>query len=250
MAQKFHRPYLTASCVRRGYQPLRVPRVLPSASAPEALVWRIVVLITATVPLAVYGRPHSSRDCAMDLFVHAAIAHEAVIEHFARASGTIVIPISSHDVLLADKAIEEVRGPPDRARVKRIAGRNEWGVRVARLPLAPAARGKPRGRPASGAAFSLRVRTRAMRPQSRARRGRGGHEACRSCGATRGRARRERRRSQVPSPVLEAAFSWTSTARARSSRSAPQAAACASAGRRLPTVPCPRITRRVPETPS
>src|SRR5687768_11288848 len=135
----------------------RVPRGLPEASTPEAhrlagSLW----LITASVPLAVYGPAAlEPRLRDLDWVAEAALAHETVVEHFSRARGTVVIPMKLFTMFSSlDKAIAEVgegRAAIERA-MKRIAGCEEWGLRVTRLPGTPAA-AQGVNRPASGAAF-------------------------------------------------------------------------------------------------
>lgn len=217
----------------------RVPRGLPEAAAPEAhrlaaSLW----LITATVPLAVYGPAAlEPRLRDLDWVADAAVAHEAVVEHFARTRGAVVIPMKLFTMFSSlDKAIEEVgEGRAEIARaMKRIAGSEEWGVRVARLPPTPAA---TRGRaqpPASGAAFlAARKEARDATATARAAAIAAADEAFTRLGRHAREASRRERRQEPGSnpPVLEAAFLVTSAARARFKAEARrQAAACASAG--------------------
>ena len=217
----------------------RVPRGLPEASAPEAhrlagSLW----LITATIPLAVYGPAAlEPRLRDLDWVAEAAVAHEAVVEHFARARGTIVIPMKLFTMFSSlDKAIEEVgeeRAEIARA-MKRIAGSEEWGVRVARLPAAPAASRGSAARPASGAAFlAARKDARDATAVARAAAIAAADQAfARLRRHARDARRRERRQEPGTNPpVLEAAFLVASAARARFKAEARrQAAACASAG--------------------
>lgn len=217
----------------------RVPRGLPEATAPEAhrlatSLW----LITANVPLAVYGPAAlEPRLRDLDWVAEAAVAHEAVVEHFARARGTAVIPMKLFTMFSSlDKAISEVsegRSAIERA-MKRIAGCEEWGLRVTRRP-GPSAVARPAAdRPLSGAAFlaakkDARDATAVARAAAIA-----AADAAFDRLARHAREARRRERRQEPGtnpPVLEAAFLVKSTARARFKIEARrQAAACASAG--------------------
>ena len=130
--------------VRAGRRPAlaRVPHGLAGAAPPEAhrlagSLW----LITAAVPMNVYG-PEALEPRLRDLdwVSETAVAHEAVVEHFSRGRGAVVVPMKLFTMFSSlDKAIEEVgegRAAIARA-MKRIAGCYECGVRVARLPAAP-----------------------------------------------------------------------------------------------------------------
>jgi len=139
----------------------RVPPGLPGGSPPEAQriassLWAIV----SYVPLDVYGPPHLEpqlRD--LDRVSAIAVAHEAVVEHFARSRTATVVPMKLFTMFSSlDKALDDVggrRGTIERV-MRRIGGCEEWGVRVTRAPgtAAPAAGGNG-SRPASGAAFLM-----------------------------------------------------------------------------------------------
>jgi hypothetical protein len=221
----------------------RVPAGLPGATRPGASrlagsLW----LITAEVPLEVYGPQHLEarlRDLAWVSEV--AVAHETVVEHFARSRGVVVIPTKLFTMFSSlEKAIEEVgdgRAPIERA-MKHIAGCEEWGIRISRTPT-PAIRGTSArtSLPTSGAAFlaarrdardaikSLRLAAIAAADAAFDRLVRHARDA----------KRRERRPEPGANPpVLEAAFLVTAGARARFKAEARrQAAACAAAGAEL-----------------
>jgi hypothetical protein len=221
----------------------RVPAGLPGASRPgvdrlAGSLW----LITAEAPLDVYGPPHLEaqlRDLAWVSEV--AVAHETVVEHFARSRGAVVIPTKLFTMFSSlEKAIEEVgsgRAAIERA-MKHIAGSEEWGIRISRT-AAPAIRetSVPTRQPASGTAFlaarkdardaskSLKLAAIAAADAAFDRLGRHARDA----------RRRERRQEPgVNPPVLEAAFLVTARARARFKAEARrQAAACAAAGTEL-----------------
>ena len=217
----------------------RVPRGLPEATTPEAhrlaaSLW----LITARVPLAVYGPAAlEPRLRDLDWVAEAAVAHEAVVEHFARARGTVVIPMKLFTMFSSiEKAISEVaEGRPaiERA-MKRIAGSEEWGLRVTRVPGTSPAAQKSADRPASGTAFlAARKSARDATAVARAAAIAAADEAFARLERHAREARRRERRQEPGTnpPVLEAAFLVTSTARARFKAEARrQAAACASAG--------------------
>ncbi len=221
----------------------RVPSGLAGATRPEAprlagSLW----LVTADVPLDVYGPQHlEARLRDLEWVSKTAIAHEAVVEHFARGRGAVVVPMKLFTMFSSmKKAIDEVgqgRATIERA-MKHIAGSEEWGIRIARKPGAPppGASGKTT-RPTSGAAFltarkeardatgSLRMAALAAADAAFTRLGRHAKDA----------RRRERRQEHGANPpVLEAAFLVTAGARARFKAEARrQAAACAAAGAEL-----------------
>jgi hypothetical protein len=221
----------------------KVPTGLPGATRPRGnrlagSLW----LITAEVPLDVYGPSHLEtrlRDLAWVSEV--AVAHETVVEHFARSRGVVVIPTKLFTMFSSlEKAIAEVgagRAAIERA-MKHIAGSEEWGIRISRKPL-PAIRGTSArtSQPTSGAAFlvarkdardartSLRLAAIAAADAAFDRLGRHARDA------------KRRERGQEPGanpPVLEAAFLVTAGARTRFKAEARrQAAACAAAGAEL-----------------
>jgi hypothetical protein len=227
--------------VRAARRPGRAgtPRGLPEATTPEAhrlaaSLW----LITASVPLAVYGPAAlEPRLRDLDWVAEAAVAHEAVVEHYTRARGTVVIPMKLFTMFSSlDKAISELaegRAAIERA-MKRIAGCEEWGLRVTRLPGAPAAARGAADRPATGAAFlAARKHARDATTVARAAAIAAADEAFARLGRHAREARRRERRQEPGTnpPVLEAAFLVNSTARARFRAAARrQAAACAAVG--------------------
>jgi len=221
----------------------RVPAGIPGATRPLAhrlagSLW----LITADVPLDVYGPRHlEARLGDLEWVSAVAIAHEAVVEHFTRARGAVVIPTKLFTMFSSlEKAIEEVgegRATIECA-MKHIAGSEEWGIRISRksggtLP----GRATRAARPASGAAFlaarkeardasaGLRLAAIAAADAAFERLGRHARDV----------RRRERRQEPGANPpVLEAAFLVTAGARARFKAEARrQAAACAAAGAEL-----------------
>jgi hypothetical protein len=231
--------------VRAARQPslARVSAGLARATHPRAhrlagSLW----LITADVPLDVYGPDHlEARLGDLEWVSATAIAHEAVVEHFACGRGLAVIPMKLFTMFSSiEKATEEVghgRDTIERA-MKHIAGSEEWGIRISRRPgAATPADSNMTSQPTSGAAFltarkaardataSLRLAALAAADAAFDRLGRHAKDA----------RRRERRpEAGVNPPVLEAAFLVTAGARARFKAEARrQSAACAAAGAEL-----------------
>lgn len=111
----------------------RAPRGLPATGAVRTLdagdgLW----LVVADAPLARYGSEPIERRLGDLRWVSAcALAHEAVIEHVARR-GTVV-PMKLFTLFAGDeRAVAHIRRRrPALARLlRRIAGRQEWGVRL------------------------------------------------------------------------------------------------------------------------
>jgi hypothetical protein len=121
-------------------------------------------LVVADAPLPRYAAASIEtglRD--LDWVSRCAVAHEAVIEHVARA-GTPIVPLKMF-TLFADDAravahVGRLRKKID-GLLRRVAGRQEWGLRVMldeRRALARAA-GDGNGTPASGTAFLLQKKS-------------------------------------------------------------------------------------------
>ena len=141
----------------------RVPRGLPAATpaVPAQLAERLWV-VHAEVPLDQYGPgPLEVSLKDLDWVSRIALAHEAVVEHFAALAGVTVIPMKLFTMFSnVERALAGMRG--QRAELKRVfarlAGCEEWGVRVLRSE-----RQKPAtatARPSTGTAF-LAARKRA-----------------------------------------------------------------------------------------
>lgn len=136
----------------------RVPPGLPGASRPVPVrlapsLW----LIVADVPLRTYG-PKVLERALRDIpwVADTALAHEAVVEHFTRVRGAVVVPMKLFTMFsTVERAVAEISRKLDaiEAVVLRIAGCEEWGVRIVRssLPQPPARRRSGK----SGAAFLL-----------------------------------------------------------------------------------------------
>src|SRR5262245_8064664 len=118
-----------------------VPGGLPGAFAPEVRqVNRSLWLVSARVPLDVYGPDHlEPRLRDRDWVSKVAVAHEAVVEHFARTRSTTVIPLKLFTMFSSiEKALDDVlarQGGIERA-MRHISGAEEWGIRVLRAHAA------------------------------------------------------------------------------------------------------------------
>jgi len=215
----------------------RVPGGLAGAGRPQAYqaakgLW----LIAAEVPLARYGPSElEPRLRDLDWVSRVALAHEAVVESFARRRGAVVIPAKLFSMFsTAQKAIDDVA----RRRVQiervmaRIAGSEEWGIRVTRQRAAAVA--APQARANSGAAFLAgRKAARDAVANARAEAADAARRAflrlARLAGDT--HQREPRQEPGTNPPILEAAFLVRVGARARFLEEARrQAAACAAAG--------------------
>jgi hypothetical protein len=202
-------------------------------------------VIAADVPLDIYG-PSRLEPRLRDLewVSKAAVAHERVVEHFARMRNTTVLPMKLFTMFSSiDKAVANVRArrPTLERAMRHIAGCEEWGIRVFRsltqesTPRTASRTSKSTGSSATGGTAFLLARKDA-RDAARAARVEAMTGADRAFERLRRFARdarrRERRREPGSNPpILEAAFLVATTSRARFKAEARrQAAACASAG--------------------
>jgi gas vesicle protein GvpL/GvpF len=111
----------------------RAPRGLPDTSAPRTLaVGDDLWLVVGDAPLARYGAEPLARGLRDLQWVSScALAHEAVVEHVARTATTV--PLKLFTLFASDtRAVSHVAGLQPRLGrlVERLAGRQEWGVRV------------------------------------------------------------------------------------------------------------------------
>jgi hypothetical protein len=212
------------------------PEGLPHARTPRAVqaapaIW----LIVADVPLSSYGPDRLEQTLKnLDRVATLAVAHEAMVEHFARLSGVTVLPMKMFTMFsTVDRAIAEMRARQKdlQAALKRVAGCEEWGVRVTarprQLPRAPSSR------PQSGTAF-LTARKQArdsVRISAHTAR-----EAAAAAFTELSRlARESRQRDETPAgatpPLLDAAFLIEVRERAKFRSAAKRlASACSAAG--------------------
>jgi gas vesicle protein GvpL/GvpF len=110
----------------------------PAASALGASLW----MVTATVPLDVYGPSRlEPRLRDLDWVSQVAVAHEAVVEYFARPAASTVVPMKLFTMFsTVDKAVRDIasKNRAIRQAMRRIAGAEEWGVRIFRRDGRPA----------------------------------------------------------------------------------------------------------------
>ena len=211
----------------------------PEAAALGAGLW----LVTSDVPLDVYGPGRLEPKLQdLDWVAEVAVAHEGVIEHFARMKTATVVPMKLFTMFSSrERAIADLsrRRAQLAAVIRRVAGCEEWGIRVTRSSVPPVvARGgrtaRAGGDPATGAAF-LAAR-RDARDAAKAARGEAAAAAQSAFGRLTHVARDSHVREPGPQggsnpPILEAAFLVPAKARARFKAEAKrQAAACAAAG--------------------
>jgi gas vesicle protein GvpL/GvpF len=130
---------------------------LPGSGRPHLVeLGRSRWAVVSPVPLDRYGEAAiAERIRDLDWVTSVAVAHEAVVEHFARARGSTVVPMKLLTIFSSsERLIRDLRTGQAgiSAAIARIRGAREWGVRVMR---AQPARQPPRRRASiqSGAAF-------------------------------------------------------------------------------------------------
>lgn len=219
----------------------KAPRGLPGASVPALLrVSRALWLVVADAPLKTYGPGNLEQHLAdMDWVGRIALAHEEVVEHFARKAMTTLIPMKLFTMFSSRaRATADVgsRKAGIDASMRRISGAEEWGIRVLSGPVErPAARVTPR--PASGTAF-LAAKKRA-RDDTRSATLAAAAAASQVYERLSKLARDSTRRDRAPAegtipPLLDAAFLVPTAKRSRFTQTARrEAAACAKAGARV-----------------
>ncbi len=140
------------------------PGGLPDCAPPRALaVEDRLWLVVADAPLPRYsGESIQEKLSDLSWVSDCALAHEAVVEHFADAEA--VLPMKLFTLFSSDeRALAHVRGSRERLDrvLDRVAGQVEWGVRIhldearAREVMAERARGGD-GRQGAGTSFLLR----------------------------------------------------------------------------------------------
>ena len=190
----------------------RVPPGLPGGSRPDAhrlsgSLW----LITADVPLDVYGPADlEPRLRDLDWVSNAALAHEAVVEHFSRAKAAVVVPTKLFTMFSSmDKAVADVgagKTAIERAMPAGSEGEGAVGSR-ARASRRGEVSGAAFGRPGKGARdLSARVRATSLAAAETAfeRLSRHARDA---------QQRPRRQEAGSSPPILEAAFLVTAGAR-------------------------------------
>lgn len=114
----------------------RVPDGMPGAGRPRACALsKRLWLIAADAPLALYGAEAIERGLKdLDWVSRAAVAHEAVVEHLARAAGTdAVVPMKIFTLFSSDERAQAhilARRKKLERVLLRVRGSAEWGVRL------------------------------------------------------------------------------------------------------------------------
>jgi hypothetical protein len=184
---------------------------VPGGTAPSLLpVGESLWLVTSEVPLERYGPgPVSSVLQDLERVSEIALAHEAVVEQFARQRGCTVVPMKLFTMFSTPaKAVAEMRGRMDEIApvLDRIAGAHEWGVRVVRRRGATPAGARVRA--TTGTAFLAARKQARDEVRETARQAAQAAEA--AFDALAPLARASRRRDGAPAgaipPLLDAAF--------------------------------------------
>ena len=133
-------------CVIAAARPPRLTGSSKTARVPHGLarmgrvrfleVGRGLHAAVADAPLAIYGEAAIARHASsVDWVSRAAVGHDAVVEYFARHSGPRggVLPMKLFTLFSSDaRALDHLR--QERSRIdrliKRVAGHDEWGIRV------------------------------------------------------------------------------------------------------------------------
>jgi len=225
---------------RRQPDPSQAPIGIPGAERPAALkVTPSLWLIAAPVPLDRYG-PGALEPLLGDLdhVARIAVAHEEVVEYFAADRTLTVVPMKLFTMFSSDeRAVADImkrRGLLDAA-MNRIAGAEEWGVRVTGGP--PRSAAAAAASPPSGTAF-LAAKKRARDAMTQAKVA-AAEAAVATLDRLTGLAREVSRRTAVPPagmapPLLDAAFLVPDAARERFKEAAlEQAAVCEQAGAQM-----------------
>ena len=220
---------------------MKAPKGVPGAAHPEALqVSGSLWLVVAEVPLDIYGPgPLESHLANMDWVGRTALAHEELVEHFARRPGTTVIPMKLFTMFSTPaRATSEIRARMHtiEASLRKIAGAEEWGIRVVRSDR-PAAVSRVDDRASSGAAFLAgKKRARDDARNAKLAAARAAEQAYERLAKLSKDARRRDDAASAagPQPLLDAAFLVAAGKRATFTQTARQeAAACARAGARM-----------------
>jgi len=228
---------------------LRLPPGLSGGTRPAlTAAGDGLFIVTSQVPLDPYGpRVLERRLRNLDWVAETALAHETVVERLARVERATVVPMKMFTMYSSiDKALEDIRARRQsiEAAVARVAGCEEWGVRITKTedrgPKTEGRRATGDGRgvgTGSGAAFLMA--RKAARDEARISRARSQAAAEAAFGDLERLARDVRRRHSEREagsnpPVLEAAFLVASGARARFNAAARRhARACAADGAEL-----------------
>ena len=200
----------------------KAPQGLPGAGRPGiAAVAASFWLVTAGVPLRSYG-PGPLEVSLRDVrwVTDVAVAHESVVEFFARQAGVTVVPMKLFTMFSSEhRAISETRSRlrEIEAVVTRIAGCEEWGVRITYQPSPPS---RPARQPRSSSGTAFLTAKKAARDGARRSAGIAAKDAERAYTMLAEIARAARRRRDAPPgatspPLLDAAFLVPATERRR-----------------------------------
>lgn len=189
------------------------------------------------MPLEIYGSAAlEQRLRDLEWVGSVAMAHERVVEHFFNLRGATVVPLKLFTMFSsAERAASELkrrRAALERT-ARRIAGAQEWGLRITRAPGSRAGSAAPPPRAASGTAFlAAKRRARDAAAERRAAvldAAEAAFDAL-SAIARDARLREARQEPGTNPPVLEAALLVPVSARAAFAREARrQMAACSRA---------------------
>lgn len=217
------------------------PEGLPGATRPDVIaVSPSLWLVAAAVPLDVYGpRPLESILLDLEQVGRIGLAHEAVVEHFAHRPGLTVIPLKLFTMFSTrERAVRDIASRRHllEAAMERIAGAEEWGVRVTATMKPRSAGATTRPQASSGVEF-LAARRRS-RDEVRTAKVAAAEAAIATFERLNSVAKDARRREDAPSaitpPLLDAAFLVPSKDRDRFTAAAREEAdACARAGAQL-----------------
>jgi hypothetical protein len=223
----------------------RAPGGVPGATRPEVVpIGRSLWLIVAEVPLDLYGPDHLEAALRDIRWVgEVALAHEELVEYAGRLRGATVIPMKLFTMFSTRaRAVAEIqaRRRDLESVARRIAGSEEWGVRVTRTPpsRASAAANRPSAVTRRSGAEFLAAKKQA-RDAAREAVVIAGQAADAAFDALSAIARDVRRRTDAPEavtspPLLDAAFLVPAGRRARFRAAARRIATdCARAGAEL-----------------
>lgn len=216
---------------------------LPGAVRPTCLdLGRGLWAVVSEVPLSKYGPTQIEAGLRnLEWVAEIAVAHEAVVEHFATRRGVTVVPMKLFTMFTSsDRAISELRAKRQTltAALRRLRGCEEWGVRLVRAPRRSDGRMQvvpPRER--SGAAFLAAKKEARDRTRDAVRQVSNVVETAYDLLAP--LSRDSRRRTDFPEsaaapPLLDAAFLVPAARKARFRAAARRAAAaCRAAGLEL-----------------
>jgi hypothetical protein len=201
----------------------KAPPGLPGTTCPAVVaVANAFWLVTTAVPLKTYGsRPLEAALRDVQWVADVAMAHESVVEFFARQPGATVIPMKLFTMFSSDRrAASQTRSRlrEIEAVVSRIAGCEEWGVRISHRP--PAATRAPGRHTKSSSGTAFLAAKKAARDAARASADAAAEVADETYATLASIAREARRRHDAPQgatspPLLDAAFLVPVTGRSR-----------------------------------